>query len=207
MLPVPGYSDVFFSWIEIRDLGFPLHGFLLYLASDHNFPEYLDGDGLGDLDYWTRDDVAIFVVHAPSSKWIEYAREKNHPWWTLFGQRWSCDEELSSLMREHGQSDVLMIDGHHASMRDVFAPALNEYQHRDEIGGILDKFGLAPQDHPCLIFFRDLADDVAWRVSLRELVGTKLHDLRQALQSWFAGDDFRRLLKEAAHDHARKTHT
>jgi hypothetical protein len=203
MLPVPGYSDVFYSWIEIKNLGFPLHGFLLYIASDHNFPEYVSGDGLGDMDYWTRDECAIFIVHSPSAKWIEYTRREKHTWWTLFGQRWSNDRELSSLLAEHGQSKLLTIDGQTASMQEVFAPALDEFQHRDEIGSILEKFGLGPTDHPCLIFFRDLGDNTAWRVRLRDLVGVSVQELRKALQTWFDGPEFGKLLKEAGNGIAR----
>jgi hypothetical protein len=92
-------------------------------------------------------------------------------------------------------------------MSEVFAPALDEFHHRDEIGVILGKFGLAPTDHPCLIFFQELEDEKAWRIRLGELVGCDVKDLRQALQEWFSGPEFGQLLKEAELGYARKNRT
>jgi hypothetical protein len=62
-----------------------LHGFLLFLGSDHFFPEYLASNGLADLEVWTGDKCAIFILQSPSGKWIDYTRQSGHLWWMLFG--------------------------------------------------------------------------------------------------------------------------
>ena len=85
MIPVPGLENVQCAWVDIKAQGFTLHGFLTFLASDHYFPEYLDGEGLSDLDVWSGHDCAIFVVQSPSAAWIQYTKATDHTWWKLFG--------------------------------------------------------------------------------------------------------------------------
>ncbi|SRR6266704_1671202 len=197
MIPVPGLDSVRCAWVEIRTEGFTLHGFLVFLASDHYFPEYLDGDGLADLDSWTGRDCAVFVVQSPSAKWIEYTKATEHSWWRLFGHLVAPDEEVEYVLVEHGNVPLLQIAGARRTLQEVFAPCLNQFQHSAEIEKILHRFNLNPTDHPSLILFKDLKDRRIWHVDLSDLVDLPERDLRTALHRWFAGSDFRSLMSEA----------
>lgn len=199
MIPVPGLDSVRCSWVEIQAEGFSLHGFLVFLASDHYFPQYLDGDGLADLDSWTGSDCAIFVVQSPSAKWIEYTRTTDHTWWRLFGPLLAADEELEQVLVGHGKAPLLKVNGTRRTLQEVFAPCLNHFQHSAEIEKILHRFNLRPTDHPSLILFKELKDRSIWHVDMSDLVDIPERDLRNALHRWFAGTDFRKLLREARH--------
>jgi hypothetical protein len=198
MIPIPGLESVKCAWIDIQAHGFSLHGFLLFLASDHFFPEYLDGEGLGDLDVWSGDDCAIFVVQSPSAAWIEYTKATGHSWWKLFGHLIDQDSYVGEFLSTHGNAAVLEIDGKARTLREVFAPCLNQFQHSKEIAKVLHRFNLQPTDHPSLILFRDISDREVWHIDLRDLVDIPQRDLRAALQTWFSGNDFKQLLKEAS---------
>ena len=84
MVPIPGLESVKSAWLTIEAEGFNLHGFFIYAAGDHYFPEYIDGDGLGELDRWSTDECAIFVVHSPSEQWIEYTKRTNRKLFNRF---------------------------------------------------------------------------------------------------------------------------
>lgn len=200
MIPIPGLDSVRCAWVEIRQEGFVLHGFLLYRSTDHYFPEYLDGNGLDDLNIWTGDDCTVFVVQSPSTQWIEYTRAANHTWWKLFG-RYTEDgsSTLSDLAMNVGNTAVLAVGEETLTLRDVFAPCLNQFQHSAEIAKILHRFGLGPTEHPCLVMFRDLRDRDVWFVDLRDLRGLREADLAKSLQNWFGGRDFARMMEEARH--------
>lgn len=197
MIPIPCLENVKCAWIEIQAQGFWLHGFLAFLASDHNFPEYLEGDGLGDLDVWSGTDCAIFVVHSPSDAWIDYTRATGHAWWKLFGNIFDINSETAEFLATHGNAQVLEIGGERKTLKEVFAPSMNQFQHGHEIGKILNRFNLSPTDHPSLILFKDLYDTSVWHVDLKDLVGISERDLRTSLQRWFSGPDFKQLIEEA----------
>ena len=197
MIPVPGLDSVRCEWVVIRAEGFTLHGFLVFLASDHYFQEYLDGDGLADLDIWTGRECAVFVVQSPSAKWIEYAKATDHSWWRLFGSLVTAHEEVEEVLVEHGKVPLLKIDGSRRTLQEVFAPCLNQFQHGAEMEKILHRFNLGPTDHPSLILFKDLKDRRILYVDMSDLVDLAERDLRTALHRWFAGSEFRKLLSEA----------
>jgi hypothetical protein len=195
MIPVPEFDSVRCAWIDIRSKGFTLHGFILFLTSDHWFPEYLAGEGLGDLDHWSGEDCAIFIVQSPSAEWIEYAKAEGHPWWDLFGRRLEAETEDS--LRRYGNSAVVEIDGSTKTLREVFAPPMNQFYHTKEIRKILHRFNLAPTDHPCFVLFKDLSDRTVWHIGLKDLVDVPQRELRRALQNWFSGPEFHQLLRDA----------
>lgn len=197
MIPVPGLESVECAWIDIKTQGFTLHGFLVFLASDHYFPEYLEGEGLGDLNLWSGKDCAIFVVQSPSAAWIEYTKKEKHAWWKLFGHLFDHSSDDGDFLSSNGNAKILQLHGSTRTLREFFAPCLNHFQHSDEIAKVLHRFNLQPTDHPALILFRDIKDRVIWHVGLRDLVGTPESDLRASLQTWFSGLEFKRLLKEA----------
>ena len=198
MIPVPGLEHVRCAWVDIQTQGFTLHGFLTFLGSDHYFPEYLDGEGLSDLNVWSGHDCAIFVVQSPSAAWIEYAKATNHTWWKLFGHLCEEEGEVGELLSAHSNTAVLTINGTTRTLNEVFAPCLNHFQHNDEIAKILHRFGLSPTDHPSLILFKDFRDRTVWYVDLKDLVNIPECDLRIGLKRWFSGADLKGLLKEAS---------
>jgi hypothetical protein len=200
MIPVPGLDAVRCAWIEIRQEGFVLHGFLLYRSTDHFFPEYLDGDGLDDLNIWTGDECAVFVVQSPSAQWIDYTRKSNHTWWKLFGHHTQDGVgTFPNLAKDIGNAAVLAIGQETLTFRDVFAPCLNQFQHSAEIAKILRRFGLGPTEHPCLVLFRDIKDRDIWFVDLRDLRGLPERELGESLQRWFGGSEFAEMMEEARH--------
>ena len=199
MIPIPCLENVKCAWVDIQAQGFCLYGFLVFLASDYNFPEYLEGDGLGDLNIWSGNDCAIFVVQSPSAAWIDYTRATNHAWWQIFGNIVDAGSDAVELLTEHGNAAVLEIGDETKTLKEVFAPSMNQFQHAHEISKILYRFNLSPTDHPSLILFENLDDTDIWHINLKDLVGISERDLRTSLQRWFSGSDFKQLLREAKH--------
>lgn len=197
MIPVPNMNRVECAWVEIRGQGFSLHGFLVFLTSDHFFPQYLENDGLGDLDMWTGRECGVFVVQSPSAAWIEYTRKNNHPWWQLFGHLAEENEEFAETLEAHGDARVVSLDGRKQSLREAFAPCLNHFQYAAEIEKVLYRFNLDATDHPGLILFTDWYDPTVWYVDMRDLVDIPERDLRQSLHRWFSGPEFKKILSES----------
>lgn len=197
MIPVPGLDSVRCAWIDIRAAQFSLHGFLVYLSSDQFFPEYIDGAGLSDLDVWSGSNCAIFVIQVPSVKWIMYAKQTNHIWWRIFGPQISSDRDFEDIVSEYGEKKIFELDGKLHTLRDIFAPSLNDLLHNNEIAKILERFNLPPTGHPGLILFRDLEDSEIWHIDMSDLVDLPEKKLRQAMRAWFAGKQFSKLLKDA----------
>ncbi len=198
MALIPRLANV--SWIAVEvetASGFSLHGFLLYTMSDHFFPEYITNDGLIDLEVWSGDKFAIFIVHSPSGKWIDYARTKNHVWWRAFSNHSEASPQMVELLKNYGNVPLLQVGDVTKTMLEVLAPPINEYLHGDEIARILSYFELAPTQHPCLVLFKDLKDTRVWYVGMGDMVNMPVPDLRKSLKNWFGGSDFKRLLKEA----------
>lgn len=191
MIPIPGFENIKCDWVTIQGQGFHLYGFFLYTASDHYFPEYMESDGLMDLDLWTGEECAVFIVQSPSQQWIEYARETNHIWWKLFGKQ-------ADFLQPYQDAAVLQTSEGLKTIREVFAPCLNQYLHTREIAQILHWFGLNPTEHPCMVLFKDLyRDRSVWYVDLRDTLNVPKYKLRISLQQWFDGSQFKKLLKEA----------
>lgn len=190
MIPVSTFEDVQVRWIEIRQRGFVLHGFLLYTGSDQFIPEYISGDGLTDLDLWSGDRCGLFLLHNPPLEWVDYARAQDHVWWRTFGKDWGG--------LEAGLMDVPVLhigDDQPLSPRQMLPSAENRGLAKQQVASVLSYFGLAPTTHPCLILFRDLHDQKFWLVELDDILGLDIPRLRLALKQWFASDFFTRLLK------------
>jgi len=190
MIPVATLEDVQVRWIEIRQQGYVLHGFLLYTGSDHFIPEYIAGDGLNDLDMWSGDRCGIFLLHNPPPEWVDYARAKDHVWWRTFGKgEGALGEELMDLPVLH------VGDGQTLTPRQLLPSAQNRGLAKQQVADVLNYFGLASTAHPCLILFRDIHDPKFWLVELEDMLGLDILRLRLALKQWFAGADFKRLLR------------
>jgi hypothetical protein len=199
MMPIPGYDAVQCAWLRIEAEGFVLHGFLLYTQGDHPFPEYLDGSGLMDLDGWTGQECAVFVIYPPSETWIDYAHDRQHPWWRVFG---NTEPAAQTRLREHlGPMAFAPIefDGERRTLISILAPPINQFSHRAEVERVLSQFCCNPTEHPCLILFRSLRETSFWFVDLQDMLDCAIHDVRSALRTWFDGRHFKRILNEARH--------
>lgn len=191
MIPIPGFDSIEINWIAIQRENFVLYGCLLYLASDHDFYEYMNSDGLLDFEHWTGDDLAVFVVQAPSQKWIEYTRTENHIWWKLFGER-------TEFLQDYQDVAVLQTDKGIKTLREVFAPCLNEFLHEGEIAKILEWFGLSRPSHPCILLFKDFYNsNDAWYIDCRDMLNIPKQVLHISLNQWFDGPYFKKIMKEA----------
>src|SRR5215831_18744845 len=84
MLLVPNLEMVQCAWITIKSGTHYLYGFLLFVAGDHFFPQYLSNEGLADLECWTANNCQIFILQSPSAQWIDYSRRNDTLWWKLF---------------------------------------------------------------------------------------------------------------------------
>jgi hypothetical protein len=102
MIPVPGLDDVRVYWLKVRRGGTVLHGYLLYAASDHRFPEYIAGDGMGDLDAWSGQECGIFVFQSPPEGWAKHAAKTDHVWSRLVREVYGdgVEENLISFAGE-----------------------------------------------------------------------------------------------------------
>ncbi len=197
MIPVPGLDSVVCSWVTIQAEGFDLHGFFVYSSSDHRIPEYINGDGLADLDQWSTNECAVFIVHSPSTQWIEYAKSTSHTWWKLFGDSISVESEIPHLFLGIENEPLIEIGGTRKSLKELFSPCLDRFIAGDEISRILRGFSLRETQHPCLILFKDLRDHLIWYIDMSDLVGLPIIELRKELQIWFDRGEFRRILEEA----------
>jgi hypothetical protein len=106
---------------------------------------------------------------------------------------------LKQVLAEHGSVPLVAIGDSRRTLREIFAPCLNQFQHSAEIQKILHRFNVRPTDHPSLILFKDLKDRRVWHVDMNDLFDLRERDLRKTLQRWFAGPEFRNLLTEARH--------
>jgi hypothetical protein len=149
------------------------------------------------LDVWSGNDCAIFIVQSPSAAWIEYTKTADHAWWKLFGHLVDQPAKVDAFLSSHSNDAVLEINGSTRTLREVFAPCLNHFQHSHEIAKVLHRFNLNPTDHPALILFKDIRDREVWHIDLKDLVNIPERQLRTALQRWFAEREFKQLLKEA----------
>jgi hypothetical protein len=195
MFPVPGLDDIRIYWLKIRRSGTVLHGYLLYAASDHRFPEYMAGDGIGDLDVWTGEECGIFVFQTPPEGWIKHAVRTDHIWSKLVQEvygKGQADEVIKI-----GNDTKFVFDGKETTLKGLFADCTDSYAHRDLIRQVLGHFFLPPTSHPCLILFPDLYGKLFWHVALDNLLDKPEGDLRKALKTWFSGSAFGALMQEA----------
>jgi hypothetical protein len=227
MLLVPNLEVFKGAWLQLKKEGFALHGFFLFVGSDHYFPEYVTNSGLADLELWTGRTCGLFVLHPPSTAWVDYTRRQGHIWWKLFGRRSEVTKTVSEQeggekilalrapsRRSKGTAPakleklppeleqikdqlLLEIDGKLYSPADLFSPSHDQFHHSMEIEKVLRRFDLPPTSHPCFIFFRDLNDAYGWFVELKDLVNLPEPRLRSALKDWLSGPEFRKLLEEA----------
>lgn len=112
MLPVPNLETFRSAWLDLKRQGFALHGFFLFVGTDHYFPEYFDNGGLADLESWTARTCSLFVLRSSSVEWVDYTRKNSHVWWKLFGAKgrqgrrlWSADTAVRDVPVQIRASD------------------------------------------------------------------------------------------------------
>ena len=198
MIPIPGLESVRSAWLTIEAEGFNLHGFFVYAAGDHYFPEYIEGDGLSELDRWSTNECAIFVVHSPSEQWIKYTKQKDHIWWKMFKDKIGSNPIDVDMFSQYGQTALLQIGDERKTMQEIFAPCLNQFMRGDEIDKILQCFGLRETDSPCIILFKDLfKEGPVWIIRLHKELGLSQDQLSLLFRDWFDTGAFRTILQEA----------
>ncbi len=199
MIPIPSYEAVKCAWLEIEAEGFVLHGFLLYSMGDHQFPKYIDGSGLSDLEGWTGRECAVFVIYPPSEAWIEYTSKSNHPWWRIFGNtNIAGQDRLREMLEPIGNIEVALDQDHERrTIASILTPSVNQFTHQAEVYRILHQFGCRPTEHPCFIFFKSLRDSSFWFVTLADMLNQPVDSLRTALRTWFEQKEFAKLMKDA----------
>jgi len=192
MIPVSSLEDVRINRLKIRKHGFALHGFLLYTSSDKFITEYIDDEGLTDLDMWSGDECGLFLLYDPPSDWVSYAKSQNHIWWETFGS----STKTAHLAREYADAAVLDIgEGTPVSFKEILPLPGNRGLAKQHVASILSFFEIDPTKHPSIILFRDLQDRDVWLVELDDFLGLDPLALRRAFKSWFSSDDFKKLLK------------
>jgi hypothetical protein len=172
-----------------------LYGLLVYDGSDHRFPDYMAADGLTQLhSHAGKKHCALFVIHSPSQKYIDYAQQKSTLWAQVFNRA-----TLASAMAEIPEianEPILDIDGERRSIRQLLTPSTNEFLLADEIQLILRHFDCQPDEHPCLIFFTDLNAKGFWFVNLTKWVGWSREALEVGFRDYFQSKDFSKLAEE-----------
>ena len=199
IIPIPGFKNLRASWEQIPTAEGTLYGLLVYHASDHNFPEYISANGLTALHVCASGRCQLFVIHSPGQEYIDYARQRENLWAQLFDQ--PAGEVSRSITAIPGAIDhpFIDIDGERRSMRQLLTPSKNDFLLTDEVNAILRYFGCAPDEHPCLILFKDLNAARFWFVNLRPWTGWRLDALQLAFRNYFEGAGFSQIVSEAGH--------
>lgn len=211
MIPVFDLNQVHVAWFQIKGSGFVLYGFMIYSDQDSPLVEFMQRQsGLAELDQLSGDECAIFVIESPSRRWIEYARRHDHVWWRLFGSRmdqnsYDADMKLSSpgvtqaveiLVRNRDSVLVVVEAGEEPrTLRQILEPNYDALYDRNEVWAVVRHFGLSPQEVPCIVFFKDIDEGDFDVVCLRDI--TSPRQATMSFRDFFAGSDFRRLIKEA----------
>jgi hypothetical protein len=194
IFPIAGFESLRDSWSKIRAAGTTLFGLLVYQPSDHNFPEYIAGDGLIALHSHAGRRCVLFVIHSPTPDYIKYAREKSNLWAEVFDQA-GIPPTIRAIPRV-ADEPILMIDGERRSVRQLLTPSINNFLLADEILDVLKYFECAPCEHPCLLFFTDLNAADFWFADLRQWTGWRLDALEAAFRNYFQGPEFSKLVPE-----------
>jgi hypothetical protein len=194
-IPVSDFDDVRIYWVRVRRKEAALHGYLLYAGSDHRFPEYMAGEGMGDLDAWSGESCGIFIFQTPPEGWVRHAAATESAWAALVRERFG--PAMTDKILEAGTNAPIELNGRQTTLRELFAGCSDYYLQRDLIQAVLRSFNLPPTRHPCLIFFTDLNGQKFWHARLDDLLEISEGELRKALNRFFARPDFLKLVREA----------
>jgi hypothetical protein len=211
MIPVFDLNQVHVAWFQIKGAGFVLYGFMVYSDQDSPLVEFMQKQsGLAELDQLSGDECAIFVIESPSRRWIEYAKRHDHAWWRLFGNHLNQDsnprhmgltspgvaEAVESLVRNRDSVLVVVGGGDEPrTLRQILEPNYDALYDRNEVWAVVRHFGISPQEVPCIVFFKDIDEGEFDVVCLRDITSPRQATL--TFRDFFAGSDFRRLIKEA----------
>ncbi len=211
MIPVFDLNQVHVTWFQIQGAGFVLYGFMIYSDQDSPLVEFMQKQsGLAELDQLSGDECAIFVIESPSRKWIEYAKRHNHAWWRLFGSRMDQNangfdtvlnspgvtEAVETLVRNRDSVLVVVGGGEEPrTLRQIIEPSYDALYDRNEVWAVVRHFGLSAQEVPCIVFFKDIDQGDFDVVCLRDITSPRQATL--SFRDFFAGSDFRRLMREA----------
>jgi hypothetical protein len=222
MFPVLDLANLRLALVRIRAKGVVLYGFLLYTDLDTALVEYARL-GFGELDGLAGTECIIFVIEAPSTEWIDFARRKNSPWLNIIneltpvptrtparpvelqGDRAASSlvadqEKLSRLLNFLAQNPELCVfelsPKNVVGARHLLDPQYQIPYNRLEALEVARFFGLKLDEIPCLILFEHLEASEVWALKLGEI--ETVQQAKDYFRKAFASSDFERIL-----DHAR----
>ncbi len=208
MIPVTDLNSIQVCWLRLEREGFVLFGFLLYTNADTGIWSFIHNGGMLDLDHITGSHCAVFVLDRPPRDFVVAAQKKNHVWYRYFGESFgprpgipanATKEPLESAVPAGGFSNNTLQHLNNCVVvigpeNQVAAESLLEGAtiDRDEIGKVLDHFGLDFSAVPCLTWFRRLDDTAFEIIDLRSI--TDQHSAKRFFRQYFATAEFKRLL-------------
>ena len=211
MIPVFGLEQARIAWVEIRGEGYVIYGFILYTDVDTPLVEYMQA-GLLDLDRISGPECAIFVVESPSARWVEMARKTNHTWWRLFGPSKNTGipatepaqaslNDTSSLLQALAQNKqfiVFQLDpGQVVTQKHLLEPSYQSLYDRNEVWEVAEYFGIAANQVPCLIFFKDFDNDEE-DITVADLTDIRTQwQLNRYFRRFFGSPEFKHILNKA----------
>ena len=179
-------DTAFAYWLRSPRAPDRIGAFFLFTLSDELLPTFIDQNGMADLLLWTANKCTFLVLHSPSREYIDSAlQDTAEPWFDILREM-----GLAAFVDE----PVMAMNGALSNtIRDLFTSCRNPYLRNAQISTALTRWGLSSTDHPCLIFFHDLAEGSGWHQGLQPTRGLKLNELRNHLQNYFSGNDFNKL--------------
>lgn len=194
MMPFPGLYEVKIQWLAIQQGNYKIYGFLIYTGSDTAIVEFLK-EGIVDLDILSGEECAIFLIEPPSKRWIDYVKKKNHPWSQYLNYLTAANHEAQDasenalddtdlapntvLLQDIRNAVVVVGHNNHVSMNQLLEPDYESLFDRSEAYKVAEHFHIAKNEIPCLVFFKNLNDDVIWMQPLEE------YDTQKALKVFF----------------------
>jgi hypothetical protein len=173
-------------WARSSRVSNSIGAFFLFTLNDEQFPTFVDQNGMADLQLWAANKCMFLVFHSPSREYIESVlRDPTEPWFDILR-----DMGLSAFVDE---PVVAINEDLPNTIRDLFTSCRNPYSRNKQILSVLTRWGRAPDDCPCLIFFRDLAEGTGWHQDLKIMQGLELHELRNSLRNYFSGTIYKNM--------------
>ena len=207
MFIVTGLEQIRVKWLVRSDKSsYQLLGFLLYTDSDRAMVDYMR-DGIFDLDELSGEECAIFVIESPSEKWINYSKQKNHDWWTLFGKE-LAEKALSErspekpksflrnlfsfeqvIIKDNLNTTIVVGNDNTVSLAHIIQPTISLLYNRNEALKVARHFGIALKELPCIFFFKDFESKDGRKVPLQQYDSQS--QLTSFFRSYFESDDYK----------------
>ncbi|MBC9786656.1 hypothetical protein H1S01_19635 [Heliobacterium chlorum] len=196
-MPISNFREIQANWIIIKNQGYELFGFLLYTDADESIVNYIS-TGIFDLDILKGEKCQIFIIEAPSNRWIQHAASLQHPWWKLFGSNYANKIEDKTenyisrklaldIISNNKKCIIITGNGNQINLNQLLEPY--NYFNRSEALRIAKHFGLNYNEVPCLIFFYDLYSRDVFKIDLRNI-----QDLKSFFRNFFDSEEYYELI-------------